>query len=487
MDKAEVHKAILLTNFARFTRYVFQAQQGYPYEMGSHHSQICAALMDVVKGRTKRLIINIAPRYGKTLLVSRMFVAYGLALNPKSNFLLLSYSQTLTEENSAAVKDILNTEYYQTLFETRIKHGENSKIKWKTQQGGGVYATTPLGQVTGFGAGIYKSPDAVIDEYMARYNPADFGGAIIIDDPLKPDDAFSDNNREAVNLRFESTIRSRVNNRDVPIIIIMQRLHEHDLCGYLQEIEPDEWKVLSLPCITTNERGEDVALWPSRQPLEDLEKLRLANSIVFETQYMQNPKPLEGLMYREFKTYDQLPENVGDNRGKMKCCIDSADTGADYLCAICYFENRHGMYVTDVLFTQKPMEYTEPETAKMLARNKVEHCIIESNNAGRIFMRNVERLSREMGNHKTWFDGRATHSNKEVRIFTNANEVNNLVYMPKHWTQWHDFYSQIVGFRKVGRNAHDDACDCLSLMSENYNRYSGRAMTAQEIEEVFCL
>lgn len=447
-------------------------QNGYPYDMARHHEQICQSLMDVVRGKTKRLIINIAPRYGKTLLVSRMFVAYGLALNPKSNFLLLSYSQTLTEENSAAIKDILQVDYYQQLFDTRIKHGENSKIKWKTQQGGSVYATTPLGQVTGFGAGIYK-PEQLeqdIDAFMARYNPADFGGAIIIDDPLKPDDAFSDNIREQVNLRFESTIRSRVNNRDVPIIIIMQRLHEHDLCGYLQEIEPEEWRVLSLPCITTDENGNAAALWESRQTLDDLDKLRNANSIVFETQYMQNPKPLEGLMYREFKTYEQLPDNVGENSGKMKCYIDSADTGTDYLCAVCYFENRHGMYVTDVLFTQKPMEYTEPETAQLLARNNVSVCVVESNSAGRIFMRNIERISREMGNYKTQFTPTATHSNKEVRIFTNANEVNNLVFMPQHWTQWHDFYTQVVGFRKVGRNAHDDAPDALTGMVENFRR-----------------
>lgn len=476
-----MHRAILLTNLARFTKYVFKAQNGYDYDMAAHHQQICDTLMDVVKGRTKRLIINIAPRYGKTLLVSRMFIAFGLALNPKSNFLLLSYSQTLTEENSAAIKDILNTEYYRAVFDTRIRHGENSKIKWKTQQGGGVYATTPLGQVTGFGAGLYKSDTAIIDEFAQRYNPADFGGAIVIDDPLKPDDAISDTIRESVNLRFESTIRSRVNNRDVPIIIIMQRLHEHDLCGYLQEIEPDEWRVLSLPCINYDENGEPTALWERRQSLSDLEKLRNANNIVFETQYMQNPKPLEGLMYREFKTYQQLPyEN-----GIMKNYTDTADTGRDYLCSICYYETRTAIYVTDVLFTQKPMEVTEPEMAQMLMRNKVALCVIESNNAGRIFRRNVERISRENRNLKTEFRDSTTRENKEVKIFNNANEVNNLIYMPEYWTQWRDFYTQITSFRRVGRNAHDDAPDCLSEMVKGFDGGGYQRVTDEEIEADF--
>ena len=93
-----------------------------------------------------------------------------------------------------------------------------------------------------------------IDDFMPAWD-TDFAGAIIIDDPIKPEDALSDTVRERVNNRFETTIRNRVNSRKTPIIIIMQRLHEHDLCGYLQEIEPDEWTVITLPCITYDADG----------------------------------------------------------------------------------------------------------------------------------------------------------------------------------------------------------------------------------------
>ena len=91
---------------------------------------------------------------------------------------------------------------------------------------------------------------------MGDFIPAwesDFAGAIVIDDPIKPEDALSETIRERVNNRFESTIRNRVNSRNTPIIIIMQRLHEHDLCGYLHEIEPEEW-VKACPCfdVTTD-------------------------------------------------------------------------------------------------------------------------------------------------------------------------------------------------------------------------------------------
>lgn len=112
---------------------------------------------------------------------------------------------------------------------------------------------------------------------MGDFIPAwesDFAGAIVIDDPIKPEDALSETIRERVNNRFESTIRNRVNSRNTPIIIIMQRLHEHDLCGYLQEIEPEEWTVLSLPCIWHDENGQEQPLWEFKHTLEDCTKSR---------------------------------------------------------------------------------------------------------------------------------------------------------------------------------------------------------------------
>ena len=117
---------------------------------------------------------------------------------------------------------------------------------------------------------------------------------------------------------------------------------ENDLCGYLQTIEPDDWKVISIPAIDFDEFGNERALWPHKHTIEELHKIELANPFVFETQYMQNPKPLEGLMYSRFKTYQVLP------LGKyyVKNYTDSADTGSDDLCSIDYAEYDTGeMYV----------------------------------------------------------------------------------------------------------------------------------------------
>ena len=458
-DADDVLRSWILSDSLHFARYFFKLMNGgKKFVVGKHHRMICDKLNDVLTGKTRRLIINIAPRYSKSELVSRNFIAMGLAINPAAKFIHLSYSGDLALGNSVAVKDIVKSEDYQRLFGVEIAVGTDTKSQWNTTKGGGLYATSSLGQVTGFGAGAIENEG---DEWQ-------FGGAIVIDDPIKPADALSDNNREAVNLHFETTIRNRVNSRNTPIIIIMQRLHEHDLCGYLMELEPDEWEVLSVPCISYNEDGEEEALWPFKHTIEELHKIESANQFVFDTQYMQNPKPLEGLMYSKLRTYEILPME----QSIRKNYTDTADKGADFLCSVCYVETPSGMYVTDVLYTDKPMEYTEVKTAEMLLINGTQLVKVESNNGGEGFARNVEKNVRLQGTPvalKMNFTSFFQSLNKNVRIFSHSAEVQNLIYFPSDWeTRWPQFAQAVKGYRKVGRNAHDDAPDVLTGMVENF-------------------
>ena len=458
-DADDVLRSWILSDSLHFARYFFKLMNGgKKFVVGKHHRMICDKLNDVLTGKTRRLIINIAPRYSKSELVSRNFIAMGLAINPAAKFIHLSYSGDLALGNSVAVKDIVKSEDYQRLCGVEIAVGTDTKSQWNTTKGGGLYATSSLGQVTGFGAG------AIENEGEAWQ----FGGAIVIDDPIKPADALSDNNREAVNLHFETTIRNRVNSRNTPIIIIMQRLHEHDLCGYLMELEPDEWEVLSVPCISYNEDGEEEALWPFKHTIEELHKIESANQFVFDTQYMQNPKPLEGLMYSKLRTYEILPME----QSIRKNYTDTADKGADFLCSVCYVETPSGMYVTDVLYTDKPMEYTEVKTAEMLLLNGTQLVKVESNNGGEGFARNVEKNVRLQGTPvalKMNFTSFFQSLNKNVRIFSHSAEVQNLIFFPSDWeTRWPQFAQAVKGYRKVGRNAHDDAPDVLTGMVENF-------------------
>jgi predicted phage terminase large subunit-like protein len=477
----DVIKTWCLQTTLNFTRYFFKAKYNRKFVIGQHHEKIAAILDLVLAGKLKKVIINIAPRYGKTEIAVKNFIAVGLGLNPKAKFIHLSYSDDLARDNSMGVQEIMELPEYKQIFEARPT--STSTKKWYTEQGGGLYAVSSAGQVTGFGAGLVdlETDENDIDEFLPSIEfEQNFGGAIIIDDPIKPDDALSHLVREKVNKKFDTTIRNRVNSRNTPIIIIMQRLHEDDLCGYLLKQEPGEWTVLSLPCIYTDEKGEQQALWPFKQTIDELKDLRKKNSFVFETQYMQDPKPIEGLMYSQgFREYEVIPHS---RRMIRKNYTDTADEGKDYLCSICYVETETANYVTDVFYTQKPMEYTEPKTAEMLTKHDTQYCIVESNNGGRSFARNVEAQTRILKNNKTSFKWFFQGDNKAIRIFTKSAEVQNLVYMPKGWEKmWPDFYNAVSKYMKVGKNEHDDAPDCITGTVE----WRGKDMGQQDLAGYF--
>jgi len=176
---------------------------------------------------------------------------------------------------------------------------------------------------------------------------------------------------------------------------------------------------------------------------------------------MQNPRPVEGLMYeRGFATYATIPVT---KKRKVKAYIDTADTGADFLCCIIYVETEIGNYIADVYYTQAPMETTESETARRLTRYEVEECIVESNNGGRGFGRKVRDNCRILGNSKTAFTFFTQTKNKDVRIFNNSNDVQNLCVFPERWDALYpQFHKAITQYKKEGGNAHDDAPDALT-------------------------
>lgn len=329
------NKCIADTMFA--TRYFFKAQEGRRFNVGEHHKKIAAALDRVFTGECTRLMINLPPRYSKTEML-KAFVKKGLAINPASKYIMLSYSANLALDNSERIKDSVASDWYQALFPwVEIKKDSHSKQKWYTTAGGGVYATSSDGQVTGFGAGIVREdrPQAAPNEEdFPDANTASWGGAIIIDDPLKPLDASSPVRRQKVNDQFENTIRSRVNDRSTPIIIIMQRLHKEDLCGYLQRLEPEEWEVLSLPALSVDsETGKEVALYPFKHSVEELHKIRSANRFTFDTQYQQDPHAINEKLwlfafnrerhtgYTEYDPNEPLVMSWDFNRSPMTCTL----------------------------------------------------------------------------------------------------------------------------------------------------------------------
>lgn len=458
MTSTNEEKAVIYVkcknDFLFYTRYIFKETTHRKFIVAEHHELIAGALQRVANGEITKLIINIAPRYSKTELAVKMFVSWCLAFNSSAKFIHLSYSDTLALDNSEEIKDIIQSDEYKHIFgKIEIKKDSNSKKKWYTTTKGGVYATSAGGQVTGFGAG-YVDEEEDGPEMDSIDSSNGFGGAIIIDDPNKPEDAGSMVALERITKRFESTIRNRVNSRNTPIIIIQQRIDPKDLCGYLIESEPNDWEVLSIPCL----KEDGTAIWPHKHTVEELKKIRASDVIVFDNQYQQDPKPREGLMYAPFNTYRDLPK-----MRKIKAYCDTADTGKDQLCSIVYGEpedtDDKKKYVIDVILTVLAMEKTEVMVSEQYDKCGVRHADIESNNGGRGFARIVDKKTDNSVYVEWFYQG----NNKNSRIYANSGSVNTTMVMPEDWDKkWPDFYKQVTAYKKMGGNKFDDAEDCLT-------------------------
>lgn len=263
--------------FHFFCRYMFFKQRGYKWIKGDHHQIIVDALMRVYRGESKRLIINLPPRYSKTALCVIDFMAWTLGRHPDAEFIHTSYSARLATANSWQTRELVQHEAYREIFQNvEMRNDSTAKDEWRTTSGGCVYAVGAGGTITGYGAGKHRDG---------------FGGAIIIDDPLKSDEAHSDAMREGANEWFQNTLESRRNSPDTPIILVMQRLHENDLSGFLLGGgNGEKWDHVCIPAINS----DGTALWPEKHTIEDLRRMEQSASYVFSGQYMQRPSPLGG-------------------------------------------------------------------------------------------------------------------------------------------------------------------------------------------------
>lgn len=283
-----------------FSRFMFMERKGFKWLRGQHHKQICDALMRVYRGETTRLIINVAPRYSKTELAVVNFMAWCLGNVPDAEFIHTSYSGTLASNNAWQTRELVTHETYKEIFpNTELRNDSKAKGEWRTTAGGIVYAQGSGGTITGYGAGKVREG---------------FGGAIVIDDPHKADEARSDVMRNNVIEWFQNTLESRKNAPHTPIILIMQRLHENDLCGWLLNGgNGEEWEHLKLETL----REDGTALWPEKHSVEVLKRMQNANGYVFGGQYQQSPSPAEGNIFRpdSIRIIDALPAGINFVRG----------------------------------------------------------------------------------------------------------------------------------------------------------------------------
>lgn len=397
------------------------------------------------------MIISVPPQHGKSYGASHLLPAYLLGLNPDLRICIGSYSFSLARRLGLGVQRVIDSDPYRRLFpDTQLKRpGTTAKTALRTADefdivghDGGLRLVGREGALTGSRVDV-----------------------MILDDLYKDAaEANSPTIRDSVWEWYCSVVRTRLHNNSQEIIVFT-RWHEDDLIGRLLKIEPHKWHVFNFPALKVGEPTEldprlsGQALWPERHSVELLTERRELDPTIFEALYQGNPTPREGLLYGTFATYIVIDEPV------VRCAayIDTADTGSDYLCAICYNVGASGkIFLTDVVYTTSPMEVTERLVADMLIRADTQTAYVESNNGGRGFARSIARSvrCRIVTFHQS--------SSKEARILSNATSVMRTVVMPHGWIdRWREFSLAILGFRRtVTANAHDDAPDALTGIIE---------------------
>lgn len=303
----------MLSSHLEFTKHFFEAVEGQPLVVGRHLPVMCAAIDRVISGEIKRLIINIAPGYLKTLVAVKTLAAHGFAINARSRFIHASYSSTLALDNSSGVRDIVVSPNFQSHFNVSLRQDAKMKGLWKTSAGGHFRAAASGEPITGFRAGV------LAEGY--------FTGALIFDDVLKPDDASYDDQRRFINNRWHTTFKSRLAHEDVPVIIIMQRLHTDDFSGYmLRGGSGEKWHHLILPVEveadfkypTDYTHGIYIPhgltpgpLWEAKHTKPQIDILR-HDGKTFASQYKQNPRESQNPAFKteNFRPYEIRPRTL---------------------------------------------------------------------------------------------------------------------------------------------------------------------------------
>jgi len=427
-----------------FARYMFRQMRGFKWGHNWHHQTICDALMRVLRGETTRLIITIPPRYSKTELAVKNFIAWALGLFPDAEFIHASYSAKLAVNNTADAKRIVESAAYRGIFpEVQLRRDSSAKGEWRTTAGGVVYGQGAGGGITGFGAG--------------KLRPG-FGGAIIIDDIHKADEARSDTIREGVIEWFKNTLESRVNAPHTPIIVIGQRLHERDLPGWLLGGGNGEvWEHLNIPAI----QPDGSALWPEKHTIDVLQRMAASKPYEFSGQYMQEPSPREGGLFsrRMFEVVTAAPVSSRKVR-KWDLAATAEATGKDpdWTVGTLMSRSPSGIwFVEDVIrFRGTPMEVEQAiiNTAKQDGTGVTVHLNQDPGQAGKAQVAYLTRLLAGF----TVKSAPETGS-KEVRAapFSSQAEAGNVKVVKAAWND--AWFTELEMFPN---GAHDDQVDSAS-------------------------
>jgi len=441
-----------------------------PYLHNWHIDLICEYLEAVSAGQITRLIINIPPRYMKSIAVSVMWPVWEWIRHPETRWIFASYSQSLSTKHSVDRRTIIQSDWYQSRWGDRFKLVEdhNLKTEFLNDKRGHMIATSVGGTSTGKG-----------------------GNRLVVDDPLNPKEAASDVLRERANTWFDQTFYSRLDDKKTgAIVVIMQRLHEKDLTGHLLE-QGGEWEHLCLPAIAEDRqvihfpmsgrtlvREPGDLLWPEREGPKEIEAAKLAlRSYGFAGQYQQRPSPMEGGIFKRgwWKFYKEPPARFDEMLQSWDCSFKSAST-SDYVVGQVWGRVGGEFYLLDQV--RDRMDFTETlQAVRALTAKwpKARSKLIEDKANGQAV---IDALKREIPGiipvtPKESKEARAM----AVQPFMEAGNV----YLPDpSIAPWiHDFIEECAAFPNA---AHDDQVDA---MTQALNRLAQRRKASEQVRQAF--
>ncbi len=474
-DRALLHavKSACEASHLAFTKLFFKLRQNIEFRVNWHHHLMSDTVQRVIDGELKNVVINVPPGSSKTEIVAINLMARGLALNPRARFLHISYSDDLALLNSSTAKEIVQSGEFQALWPLKVADDAKSKKRWNVQvngkSAGGVYAVSLGGQITGFRAG-----------HMTE----GWQGAIVIDDPLKVEDAYSKTKRSAANRKLVSTVKSRKANPDTPIIVIMQRLAEEDPTGFIKAGKvPGEWEFVTVPAllddayvqslpeayrdlIEDSEQDEQgrFSYWPYKEPVADLCELEAKERYVFSGQYQQRPSALGGQIIKGqcFGRYSVVPP-----LRYRKIFADTAQKTAernDYSVFECWGAGANGrIYLLDMIRGKWPAPELKRRAIAFWEKHQFEHdphtpplreLVIEDKSSGTGLIQDI----RASGGIPV--AGVERTKDKLTRVMDVVSYIESgLVFVPEAAPFTSDFLSECEAFTADNTHAHDDQID----------------------------
>lgn len=303
------YRVLLGADFSSFVERCFaELHPAVEFQPSPYLEVIASRLEDCRQGRIRRLVINVPPRHTKSILTSVALPAWLLGHDPGLGIICASYGQDLADGFARQCRAVMASDWYQAVFATRL--ARNAVGDFATTRKGYRFATSVGGVLTGRGADV-----------------------IILDDPMKPDEALSDVRRNSVNEWFDNSLLSRLNSQAAGVIIlVMQRLHVDDLVGHV--LEKGGWDVLSLPAIAEDDevirydtligprmfrRRAGESLHPARFSVAGLQALRGSiGPYNFAAQYQQNPVPIEGNLVKRSWIRRYAPVTAPSERPRRK-------------------------------------------------------------------------------------------------------------------------------------------------------------------------